>query len=92
MTTGVSLGSWATPNYVLTEKFPATTGPFLKTIVAGHVRTSELHADGSHGVFHDGEGHWYIDGAVEATGRLRVLRYDVATGDYEGIVFGPGKA
>lgn len=78
----------ATPDYVLTEKFPATTGPFLETVVAGHVRTHLLHPDGSHGVFHDGESHWYIDGAVESTGRINVLRYDVKTGGYEGTTVG----
>lgn len=78
----------ATPEHVLTEKFPATTGPFVKTIVAGHVRTHLLHPDGSNGVFHDGESHYYIDGAVETTGRLNVLRYDAATGAHEGIAVG----
>ncbi|WP_279586697.1 transposase [Microbacterium sp. IO18] len=73
----------ATPKTMLTEKFPATTGPFMKTIVAGHVRTQTLHSDGSNTVFHDGESHWYIDGAVESTGRLNLLRYNVADGTYD---------
>lgn len=66
----------ATPEHVLTEKYPASTGQFVKTIIAGHVRTSELHADRSHGVFHDGWSHFYIDAAVEETGLLNVLKYD----------------
>ncbi|WP_143469785.1 MULTISPECIES: hypothetical protein [unclassified Leucobacter] len=72
----------ATPEHVLTEKYPASTGPFVKTIVAGHVRTSELHADGSHEVFHDGASHYYIDAAVEETGRLNVLKYDVESREF----------
>ncbi|MEU4014879.1 metallophosphoesterase [Microbacterium sp. NPDC028030] len=67
-----------TPEYVFTEKFPATTGPMLigKRIVAGHVRTTALHRDpGVHTVFAD-EGHLYIDGYVEATHRLNVLRIE----------------
>lgn len=72
----------ATPDYVLTEKYPASTGPFVKTIIAGHVRTSELHADGSHGVFHDGASHYYIDAAVEESWQLNVLRYDVESCEY----------
>lgn len=72
----------ATPDHVLTEKYPASTGPFVKTVIAGHVRTAELHADGSHGVFHDGASHYYIDGAIEETGRLNVLRYEVASREY----------
>lgn len=67
-----------TPEHVFTEKFPATTGPMLigKRIVAGHVRTTELHGDpNNHAVFAD-EGHIYIDGSVETTGALNVLRID----------------
>lgn len=50
-------------------------------IVAGHVRTSLLHSRGLHGdphthrVFAD-DGHLYIDGSVETTGRLNVLRLE----------------
>lgn len=80
----------ATPEHVLTEKFPPTTGPFLKTIIAGHVRTRMLHPDDSDGVFFDGANHWFIDGSVESTGRVNLLRYDVVTGEYEGFRVGPG--
>ena len=71
-------GLWkaATPDHVLYEKFPATTGPMRigKRIVAGHVRTEMLHGDpDKHGVFAD-DGHIYIDGSVEVTGRLNLLR------------------
>lgn len=79
----------ATPDHVLTEKFPPTFGPFIKTVIAGHVRTSEMHEDGSHGTFHDGDSHYYIDGSVEVTGRLNVLRLSVAGGTYESFVAGP---
>ena len=79
----------ATPDYVLTEKFPPTFGPFLKTVIAGHVRTSEMHEDGSHGTFHDGDSHFYIDGSVEVTGRLNVLRISAADGTCESFVAGP---
>lgn len=78
----------ATSDRVLTEKFPATTGPFVKTIVAGHVRTHSLRRDGGNGVFHDGASHWYIDGAVEATGRLNVLCYNTAERSYEAFSVG----
>lgn len=72
----------ATPDYWFTDKYPASRGPFLKTVIAGHVRTSELHEDGSHSVYYDGKSHYYIDGAVEVTGQLNVLHYDCATGEY----------
>lgn len=71
---------------MLTEKLPPTFGPFVKTVIAGHVRTSETHEDGSHGTFHDADSHYYIDGAVEVTSRLNVLRFSAADGTYESIV------
>ncbi len=76
----------ATPDYMLTEKHPATFGPFIKTVIAGHVGTAEMNADGSPGVFHDGQSHFYIDGSVEVTGKLNVLRYTTADESYEPIV------
>ncbi|TNM55339.1 metallophosphoesterase [Brevibacterium sediminis] len=79
----------ATPDYVFTEKFPPTFGSFVKTVIAGHVRTSEMHEDGSHGTFHDGDSHYYIDGSVEVTGRLNVLRFSAADGTDESFVAGP---
>lgn len=79
----------ATPDHVLTEKFPPTFGPFVKTVIAGHVRTSEMHEDRSHGTFHDGDSHYYIDGSVEVTGRLNVSRFSAAEGTYESFVAGP---
>lgn len=81
----------ATPDHILTEKYPPTFGAFLKTVIAGHVRTSEMHADGSHAIYHDGESHYYIDGSVETTGRVNVLRYTVAGGTYEYFVIDPGE-
>ncbi|WBL17848.1 hypothetical protein [Citricoccus sp. NR2] len=81
----------ATPDDVLTEKFPPTFGPFVKTVIAGHIRTSEMHEDGSYGTFHDGDSHYYIDGSVEVTGRLNVLRFSAADGTYESFVAGPDK-
>lgn len=54
----------------------------MKRIIAGHVRTSESHTDGSHEVFHDGASHFYIDASVEETGRLNVPHYDVESGEF----------
>lgn len=79
----------APPDHVLTEKCPPTFGPFIKAIVAGHVATSQMHTDGSHGVFFDGESHYYLDGSVEQTGRVNLLKYTVADGTYESFVIDP---
>lgn len=67
-----------TPEHVFTGKFPASTGPMLigKRVVAGHVATSLLHGDPQkQSVFAD-EGHLYIDGSVETTGTLNLLRIE----------------
>lgn len=72
----------ATPDFWLTDKYPASTGPFVKTIVAGHVRASSLHQDGRNEVFYDEASHFYVDAGVEVTGQLNVLRYDCGSGAY----------
>ncbi|GAB2461531.1 metallophosphoesterase [Xylanimonas ulmi] len=76
--------SWrlSTPEHVLVSKFPATTGRFVKTIVAGHIATSTLNLDGGHAVHFDGASHYYLDGGVEHTGRLNMLRFDTTTKTY----------
>lgn len=59
------------------EKFPATTGPFLKDVIAGHVGTYALAGDESfHDVFWDGASHYYLDGTVQRSHRIPVLKYD----------------
>lgn len=59
------------------EKIPATTGSFLKDIIAGHVGTYALARDDSfHDVFWDGASHYYIDGTVQRSHHVPVLKYD----------------
>ena len=72
----------ATEDYVFVNKYPATFGLFLKTIVAGHVGTESLHRDGSHLPYFDGHSHWYIDGSAERTGKLNVLQFDTESKEY----------
>jgi serine/threonine protein phosphatase 1 len=83
------LWSVATPDHVFTEKYPPTCDQFVKTVVAGHVATSKLHDDGSHGVYYDGESHYYIDGSVEAGGQVNILRYAIADGTCDFFVVDP---
>lgn len=72
---------WGTPEYVFVEKFPASSGPFYKDIVAGHVGTAGLSGDPDyHGVYWDGESHYYLDGSVWESGRLNVLAWDQEEG------------
>lgn len=74
-----------TPELTFTHKHPASMGSFAKTIIAGHIGTSEVHPDGSHGVFFDGASHYYVDGSVERTGSLNILKYTAVTRRYENL-------
>lgn len=66
---------------MFTGKFPAETGKFYKDIIAGHVNTSRLAGDPAyHGIWWDGQSHYYIDGTVCQGRRLNVLAWDEAQG------------
>ncbi|MCF8610192.1 metallophosphoesterase [Gordonia sp. HY285] len=74
---------WAsmTTAEIFTEKFPPSLGPTSvgKVIVAGHVGVGPLHArEGRMRCWEPyvDAGHIYLDGRVEDTGRLNVMRYD----------------
>lgn len=72
---------WATPEHVFTGKFPAETGQFYKDIIAGHVGTSGLAGDPKyHGVWWDGQSHYFIDGSVQRNGRLNLLAWSAGQG------------
>ncbi|MCR5654249.1 MAG: metallophosphoesterase [Lachnospiraceae bacterium] len=58
-------------------KYPATTGKFFKTIIAGHVGTATISGDHNfHDVFYDGKSHYYIDGSVYKGGKIPLLMFD----------------
>ncbi|MBR3307806.1 MAG: metallophosphoesterase [Lachnospiraceae bacterium] len=58
-------------------KYPAATGRFCKTIIAGHVGSASVAGDKDfHDIYYDGMSHYYIDGTVYAGGKLNVLGYD----------------
>lgn len=73
-------GEWwpqVTPESVFVGKHPATFGSFYKDIIAGHLGTSRMAGDPAyHGVYFDGQSHYYIDGS----GRLNVLAWDEENG------------
>ncbi len=59
------------------SKYPATFGTFYKDIIAGHVSTSSIVGKRSfHDVYWDGKSHYYIDGSVNESGVVLLLRYD----------------
>lgn len=69
-----------TPDYYFYGKFPATFGPFLKDVVAGHVGTYLMCEENR--VFWDGASHYYLDGSTEVSHVVPVLRYDLDTKRY----------
>lgn len=65
------------------SKYPATFGEFYKDIIAGHISTSSLAKDKDfHSVYCDGKNHYYIDGEVNKSKNIPVLKYDSDTGKY----------
>lgn len=79
-------GEWwalGTEESFFTGKYPPSTGRFYKDIIAGHVGTAMLANNRDfHGVYHDGQSHYYIDGTVNESGRIPILTYDEASGKY----------
>ena len=68
---------WGTGDDMFLWKHPASYGPFVKTVVAGHIGTGGLaHDEHFHDVYFDGDSHYYIDGSVYKGGKLLLLGYD----------------
>ncbi|WP_296010005.1 metallophosphoesterase [uncultured Adlercreutzia sp.] len=78
-----------TNRHTLEGKYPPTKGPFLKDIIAGHVGTCSEHLANDpnfHGIFWDGESHYYLDGSSELTHNIPVLKYDERAQVYSAFV------
>ena len=68
---------WVTTEDFLLGKYPASTGGFYKTVIAGHIGTGELAGDPDyHNIYFDGESHYFIDGTVYKGGKLLLLACD----------------
>ncbi len=79
------LWEWGSDDYTFTEKYPAQTGRFYRSlkIVAGHIGTAEISGNPEfHDIYFDGESHYYIDGTVLESGRIPVLKIDTETNSY----------
>lgn len=72
-----------TDSHIFVGKHPASAGYFPKDIIAGHVAAAEAAGDPEHeGIYFDGASHYFIDGAVQETGKLLCLAYDEQNGRY----------
>lgn len=72
-----------TPKEYFTSKYPAEIGHFYKDIIAGHIGTAGIREDKNcHEVYWDGKSHYYIDGTVQVSGCIPVLKYDTQTKIY----------
>lgn len=72
-----------TDSYIFVGKYPVSTGYFPKDIIAGHVAAAEAAGTPEHeGIYFDGASHYFIDGAVQETGKLLCLAYDEQNGRY----------
>jgi len=71
---------WGSSDEMFLWTFQAAKGHFYKDVIAGHINTGHDLLTGNpdfHGVYHDGESHYYIDGgAYKRGGRLNLLAYD----------------
>ena len=77
---------WGTSDHIFLEKYPAQTGRFYKTIVAGHVGTRTLANDREyHDMYYDKKSHYYIDGSVYDDGKLILFVYNDISGEIDSI-------
>lgn len=73
-----NLWKQGTPIEYFTEKYPAEVGYFYKDIIAGHISSAEIAETQKYlgKVYWDRKSHFYIDGTVEKSGTIPVLKYD----------------
>lgn len=72
-----------TLDYIMTGKYPPTTGHFYKDVIAGHVAAALVAGDIEFkGIYFDGESHFYIDGSVGKNRRILCLAYEEKENKY----------
>ena len=74
----------ATSSEIFTNKFPYSTGQFIKDIVSGHISSAEVAKDDHYlgKIYHDKQSHYFIDGTVEKSKQIPVLIFDTETQTY----------
>lgn len=82
------LWKWGTSEEDMCEMFPWNEGPFLKDVIAGHTGTYRMAQDESfHDVYWDGASHYYLDGTVQKSHKIPVLKYDLEHERYTAFAF-----
>lgn len=67
----------------LTNKFPVTTGAFIKDVISGHIASHQIARDDSYlGKVYYNQNHYFIDGDVNNSKTIPVLCYDTITKEY----------
>lgn len=71
---------WGTSDEIFAWKYPPTLGKIPDIdmkVVAGHTGTASIAGDPTfHGIYYDGESHYFIDGSVGDSGHVNVLLVD----------------
>ena len=69
---------------IFTNKFPITTGGFLKDIISGHIASWEVAKNKTYQgkIYFDSKSHYFIDGDVNHSKTIPVLCYDTITKKY----------
>lgn len=66
-----------------TNKFPVTTGTFIKDVISGHIASHQVARDDSYlGKVYYNQNHYFIDGDVNHSKTIPVLCYDTITKKY----------
>lgn len=78
---GEELWKIATEKDEFIWKFPAETGYFYKDIIAGHISSATVSNDENFlgKVYWDKQSHYFIDGEIEKSGVIPLLKYDTET-------------
>lgn len=73
-----------TPKEYFVNKYPPTTGKFIKDIIAGHIGVSNFTQNGNE-IYWDGESHFYIDTIDDNNNEnklIAVLKYNTKNKKY----------
>lgn len=73
-----------TPEYYFVGKYPASTGKFIKDVIAGHISSALIANDDEYlgRVFYDSYNHYFIDGSILKSKKCPVLVFNTENKEY----------